>query len=146
MDQAPPIPVTPIDRSKLLKEAKFEEEVVEIIDGQYDKTGFPAPLKGYILSWEVFDLSLEEPYFWILDTLKTAFPKIEKLEDSFAAAENSAFFGVTQQRLAAQQDRVSQFLATSGKMIKELFQMIRELRIIDERLDYYREVQKQLQK
>ena len=29
-------------------------------------------------------------------------------------------------------------------MIKELFQMVRELRIIDERLDYYREAQKQL--
>jgi len=95
---------------------------------------------------EVSDLSIEEPYFWILDELKQNFQIIEKLEDSFAAAENSAFFGVTQQRLGAQQDKVSQFLATTGKMIKELFQMVRELRIIDERLQYYDEASKQLEK
>lgn len=143
-----------MDRSQLLKEVGFlkkdgetvDEEVLEVIDGTYEKTGFPSSLKHYQLSWEVFDLSLEEPYFWVLDTLKTVYPKIEKLEDSFAAAENSAFFGVTQQRLGAQQDRVSQFLATSGKMIKELFQMVRELRIIDERLNYYKDVQEQLEK
>ena len=64
---------------------------------------------------------------------------ITKTEDVFAAAETSAFFGVTQQRLGLQQDKVSTFLATIGKMVKELFQLVRELRIIDERLDYYHE-------
>ncbi|MBI2582484.1 hypothetical protein HYV87_05150 [Candidatus Woesearchaeota archaeon] len=133
-------------RSKLIKELewktaddrlKFKEEMAEIISGEYQTTGFPQSLKYCRLLWEVFDLGLEEPYFWILDYFKDAFPIIEKVEDSFAAAENSAFFGVTQQRLGAQQDKVSQFLATTGKMIKELFQMVRELRIIDERLIYY---------
>ena len=123
-----------------------DEEFIEIIDNQYGTTGFPSARKQYHLMWEVFDLSLEEPYFWILDTLKMSFPIVEKLEDSFAAAENSAFFGVTQQRLGAQQDKVSQFLATTGKMIKELFQMVRELRIIDERLDYYNGAEEQLKK
>ena len=122
------------------------EEEKEILKAQYGRTGYPPPLKFYTLAWEAFDLSLEEPYFWVLDTLKENFPIIEKLEDSFAAAENSAFFGVTQQRLGAQQDRVSQFLATIGKMIKELFQLVRELRIIDERLGYYRGVQGELKK
>ena len=78
--------------------------------------------------------------------MKQNFSKIEKVEDSFAAAENSAFFGVTQQRLGAQQDRISQFLATIGKMIKELFQMVRELRIIKERLGYYRGVVEEIKK
>ncbi len=123
-----------------------EEEVTETLKDQYSRTGFPPPNKALKLSWEVYDLSLEEPYFWVLDNLKENFPFIEKVEDSFAAAENSAFFGVTQQRLGAQQDRVSQFLATMGKMIKELFQMVRELRIIDERLQYYRDAAAQLSK
>ncbi len=114
--------------------------------GEYGKTGYPAPAKCYRLSWEVYDLSLEEPYFWILDFLKESFPKIIKLEDSFAAAENSAFFGVTQQRLGAQQEKVSGYLAQSGKMVKELFQMVRELRIIDERLKYYGTVEEELKK
>ncbi|MEK6809044.1 MAG: hypothetical protein AABY40_00045 [Nanoarchaeota archaeon] len=136
----------PTYRSKLLKEYGFEEEEAEIIVGEYQKTGFPKSLRNCRLLWEVYDLSLEEPYFWLLDYLKDAFPIIEKIEDSFAAAENSAFFGVTQQRLGAQQDKVSQFLATMGKMVKELFQMVRELRIIDERLGYYDAIEKELSK
>lgn len=129
-----------------IKELSADEEEMEVALGKYSNSGYPKSLKIYQLSWEVYDLSLEEPYFWVLDTLKRMFEHIEKLEDSFAAAENSAFFGVTQQRLGAQQDKVSQFLATMGKMIKELFQMVRELRIIDERLGYYEGVEKQLQK
>lgn len=136
----------PTYRSKLLKEHGFEEEEAEILTGEYQKTGYPKSLRNCRLLWEVYDLSLEEPYFWLLDYLKDAFPIIEKIEDSFAAAENSAFFGVTQQRLGAQQDRVSQFLATMGKMVKELFQMVRELRIIDERLGYYDAIEKELGK
>ncbi|MBU0470972.1 MAG: hypothetical protein KKA62_06050 [Nanoarchaeota archaeon] len=128
------------------KSSDADEEYTEIVVKNPAKTGFPVPLKRAWLMWEIGDLSLEEPYFWFLDMFKSNFQIIEKLEDSFAAAENSAFFGVTQQRLGAQQDRVSQFLATMGKMIKELFQMVRELRIIEERLDYYSGVEKELSK
>jgi hypothetical protein len=126
-----------MDRSKLLKEFEFKEEETELVSGVHGKTGFPKPEKSYKLFMEVQDLSLEEPYYWVLDTLKDAYPIVEKLEDSFAASENSAFFGVAQQKLGAQQDKISQYLATTGKMIKELFQMVRELRIIEERLKYY---------
>ncbi len=133
-------------RSELLKEFKFEEEEREILENQYGKTGFPQPLKSYRLSWEVNDLSLEEPYYWVLDTLKDGFPIVEKIEDTFGTAEASAFFGHTQTRLGAQQDKVSQLLATSGQMIKQLFQIVRELRIIDERLTYYEESARETQK
>ena len=133
-------------RSFLLGEYDFEEEKKEVLSGTIGPTGFPDPHKSYRLTWEVYDLSLEEPYFWVLDSLKGGFTHIDKLEDSFAAAENSAFFGLTQQRLGGQQDKVSQFLAQIGKMIKELFQMVRELRILDERLGYYNSVEKELKK
>lgn len=132
------------NRSKLLKKYDFIEEETEILVGKYGKTGFPQPEKKFRLSWEVYDLSLEEPYFWILEKIQQAFPIVEKLEDSFAAAENSAFFGITQQKLGGQQDKISQFLATTGKMIKELFQMVREIRILKERLTYYRKAESQL--
>ena len=134
-------------RAKLLRDNGFkDEEVAEILNGQYTPTGFPKPVKVYRLISEMYDLSLEEHYYWVLDQLKDNFPLIEKLEDSFAAAENSAFFGATQLRLGGQQDKISQFLATTGKMIKELFQMVRELRILDERLKYYEGVAKQLER
>jgi len=139
----------PVPGSKL-SPADADEEMAEIVStgdgGDFQKTGFPKPRKTFRLVYEVYDLSLEEPYFWILHSLRESFSKVDKLEDSFAAAENSAFFGVTQQRLGAQQDKISQFLATVGKMIKELFQMVRELRIIDERMEYYEESEKELQK
>ena len=137
-----------MDRSALLKEFGFEKEEVRESSTKMDwlPTGYPDPIKSYELVWEVYDLSLEEPYFWVVDNMREYLHYVEKIEDSFTAAENSAFFGVSQQRLGAQQDKVSQFLATTGKMIKELFQMVRELRIIDERLDYYQESKRQLSK
>ena len=126
-----------MDRLKLLEEFGFKKEITELIPGEHGPTGFPAPKKSYTLFLESSELALEAPYYWILDTLKMSFPIVEKLEDSFAASEYSAFFGGAQQKLGAQQDKISQYLAATGKMIKELFQMVRELRIIDERLKYY---------
>lgn len=133
-------------RSKLVTDSGFKEEEAEILVDQYGKTGYPEPLKTYRLSWEKYDLSMEEAYFWVLDTLKDAMPIVEKLEDSFSAAEQSSLFGASQTRLGAQQDKVSSFLAAIGQMIKQLFQMVRELRILDERLTYYEEEHAQLKK
>ncbi|MBI2542101.1 hypothetical protein HYV80_05315 [Candidatus Woesearchaeota archaeon] len=103
------------------------------------KTGYPAPERRYRLHYEGYNISIEEPYFWNLHYLRYfgGFARIDKITDVFAAAENSAFFGANQQRLGLQQDKVSQFLATIGKMVRELFQLVREMRILDERLSYY---------
>ncbi len=135
----------PLKDGSIVNHSDADEEEAEWSQpgGKYAKTGYPQPFKSYWLTYEAYDLSLEEPYFWVLEVLKQNFPTVDKIEDSFAASENSAFFGVTQQRLAAQQDRISQFLATVGKMIKELFQMVRELRILQERLGYYTAVMEQ---
>jgi hypothetical protein len=122
-----------------LKKFGFTEEVAERTRGIYIKSGFPKPERRYRLHYEGYNISIEEPYFFILHYLRyySGFPHIDKITDVFAAAENSAFFGASQQRLGLQQDKVSQFLATIGKMVRELFQLVRELRILDERLSYY---------
>jgi len=123
-----------------LKKFGFEkEEIAEQTRQQYIKTGFPKPARRYRLHYEGYNISIEEPYFYILHYLRyfSGFPHIDKISDVFAATENSAFFGASQQRLGLQQDKVSQFLATIGKMVRELFQLVRELRILDERLSYY---------
>ena len=103
------------------------------------KTGYPSPARRYRIHYEGYNISIEEPYFWTLHYLRYfgGFPRIDKITDVFAAAENSAFFGASQQRLGLQQDKVSQFLATIGKMVRELFQLVREMRVLDERLSYY---------
>jgi len=136
---------TPDERDRLIKSFSDEEvkkhadmEIAEQIKDQYMETGFPKPLKKYHLIWETYGLSIEEPYFWLLNYVRDwGFDKLDKTEDVFSASENSAFFGVNQQRIGLQQDKVSQFLATIGKMVKELFQIVRELRILDERIGYY---------
>ena len=141
--------------SELLAKFGFKEEIEEVpYSGevgkgpQYLKTGFPRPKKRYKIFWEAHDLSLEEPYYWLHTYLEQdlGLKDIIKTEDVFSAAENSAFFGVSQQRIGAQQDKVSQFLATIGKMVKELFQLVRELRILDERIVYYKDAKEQLDK
>ncbi len=124
-----------------LKKFGFEsvEEAEETRGQKNVKTGYPTPARRYRLHYEGYNVSIEEPYFWVLHYLRyfSGYPYIDKITDIFAAAENSAFFGASQQRLGLQQDKVSQFLATIGKMVRELFQLVRELRILDERLGYY---------
>lgn len=116
-----------------------KEDMEEPREGEPIPTGYPEPLGRYRLFVEGYNISIEEPYFWILHYLRWfhSFVHIDKITDVFSAAENSAFFGTSQQRLGLQQDKVSQLLATIGKMVKELFQLVRELRILDERLGYY---------
>src|SRR3989344_3512198 len=122
-----------------VEDGKADNEVSEEFRSSSIKTGYPTPARRYRIHYEGYNISIEEPYFWTLHYLRYfgGFPRIDKITDVFAAAENSAFFGASQQRLGLQQDKVSQFLATIGKMVRELFQLVRELRILDERLSYY---------
>lgn len=92
---------------------------------------------------------LEETYFWLLNYLKSGHLgkyEITKTSDIFTATESSSYFGDLGSRKTQMQDKVAQYLGTIGNMSKSLFQIIRELRIIDERLTYYDESQKQWSK
>src|SRR3989338_7034476 len=124
---------------ELLSKYGFEQETFEEARDQILPTSFPSPLRRYRLVYETYQASMEEHYFWVLNYLEegVGYSNFYKISDYFAAAENSVFFGVNQQRIGMQQEKVSQFLATIGKMVKELFQLVRELRILDERLGYY---------
>ncbi|MFA6888444.1 MAG: hypothetical protein WC254_03030 [Candidatus Woesearchaeota archaeon] len=130
--------------SELLKEFGFKEEEMESgmdFKGHaiYSLTGFPVPKLTFKVVHQIFNQSIEENYFWLIEFMRTheGYPDLTKITDLFTASEHSSFFGNAQQRLGLQQDKVSQFLATIGKMVKELFQLVRELRILDERLNYY---------
>ena len=132
------------DESFKFKEEKAEEALNTWIPTNYPKTleahepGSGYPLR-YRLVYESANQAIEDLYFRCIDYLREegGFAEYEKLTDLFAASERSAFFGVSEQRLGLQQDKVSQFLATIGKMVKELFQLVREIRILDERLTLY---------
>ena len=106
---------------------------------QYQATEFPRTIKRYRLVNESFGMSLEELYFWSIGHLRqdVGFPNLVKITDTFSASENSAFFGQSAQRLSIQEDRASSFLRGISELVKTLFQIVRELRIIDERLEVY---------
>ncbi len=129
-----------VDANDKLKKFGFKkEEFDEIEAGVFNKTGFPAPGEKFRFIWATPTVSIEDVYFNLLDTLKQnlGFHRFDKIIDLKAASEDSALFGMVQQRISLQQDKVSQFMAVIGKMIKELFQLVRELRVLEERLHLY---------
>ncbi|MBS3074774.1 hypothetical protein J4447_04985 [Candidatus Pacearchaeota archaeon] len=70
------------------------------------------------------------------------FGRIEKVKDIYTAGETSSYWGMAEQRKGVQQDKFQQLMANVGQLLKTLFQMVRELRIIDERLEYYEKTYK----
>jgi len=105
----------------------------------YVVTGFPKPFKRYKLIFESPEAAIEESYYWVLSQLRTdlSYSRFIKVTDTFAASEQSSLWGAASQRLKIQQDSVSQYMATIGNMLKNLFQLVRELRIMDERIELY---------
>ncbi|HDP73467.1 MAG TPA: hypothetical protein ENN46_00715 [Candidatus Woesearchaeota archaeon] len=130
------------DKSIKFIEEEFKKEgahIVEVERGVFSKSNYPSTSRFQRLAFQSYNLPMEEPYYFLVKLLKTdfSFDKMIKIIDSFAASESSSFFGSNAQRLGIQQDKASQFMATVGKMVKELFQILRELRILDERLSLY---------
>ncbi|HLA50078.1 MAG TPA: hypothetical protein VJ000_02675 [Thermodesulfovibrionia bacterium] len=114
------------------------------------KTGNPLIDREYVenykLTIEAPQSSVERYYFWILNFLKSNKPfgmglNVEKIKDYFSMTETSAYFGATEQKKAIQQDRAAQFLRGISEMTKGLYQQVRELRIIKERMQYYKDAE-----
>ncbi len=131
--------------AKLAEYGFDEEESYEEAKDIKVKTGYPAPFIRRRIFYESYNQSIEEIYYWVADFIRVDLQchQVDKITDAFAASEQSAFFGAAQSRLGIQQDKVSQFLATIGKMVKELFQLVRELRILDERTRIYNDSYKE---
>jgi len=115
-----------------------DHEWLEISRNQVMLSDYPNPVNRYYISLESWNNSIEPYYFWCINFLgEIGFPIVDKITDVFTAAEHSSFYGAAGQRLGLAQDKVGQYMATIGKMIKDLFQLVRELRWIDERLEHY---------
>jgi hypothetical protein len=90
---------------------------------------------------------VEKNYFSILRTLTDKEPfgrglvdddgYILKTKDIYTAGETSSYWGNVESRKGAQIDKFQQIMQNVGSMIKAMFQLIRELRILEERLSFY---------
>ncbi len=133
--------INSLDPDKKLKFAD-EEEMEKVRMANPYKTGFPTPIDAFRLHFESYSMSVEALYFWLLHHLRqdVGFYETYKITDVFSATEQSAFFGNAQNRLGIQQDRASQYLKFIAEMLKTLFPLVREARILQEKLSYYSDV------
>ncbi len=128
---------------QVMKDA--DTDFMELAKDQMVMVDYPKPLNKYHLIYENFHTSIEPIYFWSLNHLQKdlGFPNVHKLTDVFTAAEHSSFYGAAGQRLGLAQDKVQSYLALIGQFVRnDLFQLVRDLRWIDERLQYHEDARK----
>lgn len=122
-----------------------QNDVLEVAKDQLMTLDYPKPLNRYQLVYESVQQSIEPLYYWSLNHLKydLGYPEVEKITDIFTASEHSSFYGASAQRLGLAQDKVQQFLAAIGQFIrKDLFQLVRDIRWIDERVRFHEDARK----
>jgi hypothetical protein len=133
-------------KKQTLKDMKAEtaekyadHDQLEVQKDQIMTMPYPKPANKYYMIYETPHESIEPIYYWCLGhmTYDWGYPVVHKISDIFTAAEHSSFYGASAQRLGLAQDKVAGYLATIGKMTKDMFQLVRELRWIDERKQYY---------
>lgn len=122
-----------------LIEHGFGQESFEKFQHRIVQTEFPPPDRRFRLVLEYPKFNIEQTYYWFLRMYNESwgFDKVHKVIDTYASSVASSTFGNMQSRLSAQQNQASQYLKGVSEMVKGLFQIVREVRVIDERLQYY---------
>ena len=92
-----------------------------------------------VIHYENFNESLEKFYFTVINILENTlgYENIDKVNESFTASINSSQWGLMEQRKSIQQDKVSAYLGTIGKLIKDMVLIYKEIKIMDERISFY---------
>jgi len=97
----------------------------------------PVPPEGLSLVYTEPHGGVEKFYYQMLDELRERDFAVEKIRDVYTASEASDLWGELERRKQFQAEQAMKYMASIGSMMKSLFQMIRELRLIDERLTHY---------
>jgi hypothetical protein len=130
------------DEKKKLEQKK---RILRVLSKSQKEAFIGKPHKEFNLINEKYNENIEPSYFWALgfmrDDLKDI-TQIEKVLDTYSASEGSAFAKSMGQSLSAIQDRVVATMKGIAQLVKELFQLVREVTIIKEKLDLYRSGEK----
>ena len=95
------------------------------------------------IHYENFSEGIEKFYFWVTDFMESNLHyELKKLQDTSFASVGSAQWGLIEQRKSIQQDKAAQYMGTIGGMTKSMLAIYKELKILDERIDYYTEADK----
>lgn len=102
---------------------------------------------GYLLRFDQPQAGVESNYYWLLRFMRQpgnfglglsgSDGQVIKLKDLFTAGAASSYWGNVEQRKSIQQEKATSLMMTIGKLLKDSFQILRELRILDERLSFY---------
>lgn len=133
-----------IEKEKKEKEKEEKEKALKdnpLISGKPLDQKFAR--NKYEIVLESMGSGLEKYYFWVLKFFREPFPSgmgfenVEKIRDMFDASVTSSFHGNVGSKMSAMQQQAQQYLALIAQLVKTLFPIVRELRISDERLQYY---------
>jgi hypothetical protein len=121
---------------------EYKKDVVEFAKEQLVEFDFPkqdVDTPRCYLVYETPNQSIEEAYYWVLTQFQydLGCPEIVKITDVMSGSAHSTFYNVAQQRIGLNQDKVAQYMGIIGKMVKEMFQVVREIRIMEERREMY---------
>ena len=95
------------------------------------------------IHYENFSEGIEKFYFWVTEFMEnTLHYELEKIQDTSFASVGSAQWGLIEQRKSIQQEKAAQYMGTIGNMTKSMLSIYKELKILDERIDYYTEADK----
>ena len=132
--------------TKEKKEAAMQESQEAKLIGELAGGKFGGEAK-YKLVIDSPHAGVEAKYFAILRILEDRQPYgrgitsddgyIIKTKDIYTAGETSSYWGLVEQRKGLQIDKFQQIMTNVGSMTKALFQILRDLRILDERLQFY---------
>jgi hypothetical protein len=125
---------------------KNDEFGYSVTPKQEDFNGYNGALRLVIDS---FGESPEKHYYYFINlfqahpTISSGFfgmkaKEIYKLKDQFDASVSSSFHGQIGTKISAIQGQVSNYLSQIGQLTKTLLPLVREVRMMDERMQYYK--------
>ena len=123
------------------EQTEIKKEVKTIRTKSIVKLKNNQPMSYHIL-YDTFSQTLEPVYFWTLDFLRADAPsglglQVEKIEEEFEASVGSGYYGELGARASAMQDRAMAMLRQVNALIKEIVNLIYDLKEFEMRLETY---------
>tara|TARA_Y100000310_G_C20664959_1_gene806976 strand:- start:902 stop:2329 length:1428 start_codon:yes stop_codon:yes gene_type:complete len=136
--------------TKTNKEESIEKKI-DVFSENLTKGRFGGAAR-YRLMMDSPQAGVESKYFSILRILTDDEPygrgikenagHVVKTKDIYSAGETSSYWGSVEQKRGAQIDKFQQIMQNVGSMVKTMFQLLRELRIMEERIKFYEDSDK----
>lgn len=128
--------------AKIIEDGEVNMETMEHRIGEFIRTSYPEPEYRHVLSvGEPNYAVLEKSYLWILNhiTLDWRFTKTIKIVDTFGSSTSSQHWSIMNEKISNVQRTVTNTMQSIGGLVKDLFPMVHELRIWDERLEWHKQ-------